>query len=374
VEPFKNLLNAARVREAATALEAASPAFDRRRFERTALHGLDDLEMKARAMHIATALEATLPARFDVACEVIEAALAPPLPVEGEAPAAAGTGIAGWIVWPLGEYVARRGLDQPERALRALHALTQRLTAEFAIRPFIVRHPDVTLSTLLAWTRDPSAHVRRLASEGSRPRLPWGLRLQALVDDPSPTLPILAALQDDPSPYVRRSVANHLNDIAKDHPGVVVRWVGEHLPGASIERRALLSHASRTLVKQGHVEMLGLWGAGEPFAGECRLVVAPRRVRIGDAVRIEATLRSTTDAKQSLVIDYAVHYLRANGTHGRKVFKGWKLAIAPNATHTLVKGHSFRPVTVRSYYPGKHRVELMVNGATMATAELQLVA
>jgi 3-methyladenine DNA glycosylase AlkC len=112
-------------------------------------------------------------------------------------------------------------IDVP-RALRCLHALTQRFTAEFAIRPFIVQHPQRTLATLQRWVHDPSAHVRRLVSEGSRPRLPWGLRLQALVRDPSPTLPLLRALQDDPSAYVRRSVANHLNDIAKDHPALVV--------------------------------------------------------------------------------------------------------------------------------------------------------
>ena len=125
----------------------------------------------------------------------------------------------------------------PERGLAALQAMTQRLTAEFAIRPFIVRHPALVFETLAHWTRDRSAHVRRLCSEGSRPRLPWGLRLNALIDDPSPTLPILAALQDDPSEYVRRSVANHLNDIAKDHPALVAGWLATHLPGASAERR-----------------------------------------------------------------------------------------------------------------------------------------
>ena len=148
----------------------------------------------------------------------------------------------------------------PERALPTLAELTQRFTAEFAIRPFISRHPQPTLDTLARWVHDPSAHVRRLVSEGSRPRLPWGLRLQALVQDPSPTLPLLRALQDDPSAYVRRSVANHLNDIAKDHPDLVARWVGEHRAGASAERAALLRHASRTLIKKGHPEVLAAWG------------------------------------------------------------------------------------------------------------------
>jgi hypothetical protein len=194
-EPFKNLLNAALVRRAGAAIARTARPFDRRRFERLALRGLDALEMKARAMQIADALEATLPEDFASACDAIETALGPPLPIDGiEALGYGGPddGLRGWIVWPLGEFVSRRGMDHPERALRALHALTQRLTAEFAIRRFIVARPEATLATLKAWTRDASPHVRRLASEGSRPRLPWGLRLQALVTDPRPTLPTRA--------------------------------------------------------------------------------------------------------------------------------------------------------------------------------------
>lgn len=376
MEPFKNLLNPALVRAAGQALVRTWPAFDRRAFEHRALPGLEALEMKARAMQIADALEATLPSDFDAACGAIERSLAPP--IDPDVPAGsrieATGGLAGWIVWPLGEFVARRGLDDPERALQALHALTQRLTAEFAIRPLIVRHPELTLATLQRWTRDPSAHVRRLCSEGSRPRLPWGLRLQALVADPSPTLPILAALQDDPSAYVRRSVANHLNDIAKDHPERVVAWVRQHLPQAGAERRALLAHASRTLIKQGHAGMLGLWGAGRAFQGECRLTLAPRRLPVGGRLRIELELRSSARRAQALLIDYAVHHVKADGRTRPKVFKGWKLSLAPGEVRVLSKAHSFAPVTTRRYHPGPHAIELTVNGRIVASASVQLVA
>jgi 3-methyladenine DNA glycosylase AlkC len=373
-EPFKNLLNAALVRGAGHRLSGAWPAFDRRVFERIALSNLDALEMKARAMRIADALEATLPAPFDAACAVIEAALAPPVAVDGVAGERdlARDGLAGWIIWPLGEFVARRGLDHPERALAALHALTQRLTAEFAIRPLIVRHPRLVLDTLQRWTGDASEHVRRLASEGSRPRLPWGLRLHALVADPSPTLPILAALQDDPSAYVRRSVANHLNDIAKDHPALVVDWVRRHLGDATDERRAMLAHASRTLIKQGHAPMLALWGAGRAFEGECRLSVAPQRIAVGDSVTLTLVLRSTASRAQSLLIDYAVHHVKANGGTSPKVFKGWKVEMAPGDSLTLVKRHSFKPVTTRTYHPGRHGISVSINGAVRAEAALTL--
>jgi 3-methyladenine DNA glycosylase AlkC len=374
-EPFKNLLNAPLVRRAGAALARSARPFDRRRFERLALRGLDALEMKARAMQIADALEATLPEDFATACAAIEAALGPPLPIDGlEAVGDAGPdeGLRGWIVWPLGEFVSRRGMDHPERALKALHALTQRLTGEFAIRRFIVAQPEATLATLKAWTRDASPHVRRLASEGSRPRLPWGLRLQALVTDPRPTLPILEALQDDPSAYVRRSVANHLNDIAKDHPALVVDWVRRHLPDASAERRALLRHASRTLIKQGHVDMLALWGAGAPFDGRARLTITPARVAIGDSVQLQLVLRSASGAAQTLLIDYSLCRVTRDGRTATKVFKGWRTTIAAGASLTLTTRHSFKPVTTRRTHPGTYRIEVSVNGVPAAAANVTL--
>jgi 3-methyladenine DNA glycosylase AlkC len=374
MEPFKNLLNAALVRSAGAALARHTKTFDNERFETLALAGLDNLEMKARAMQIADALEATLPVRFDDACRIIESALAAPIDVDNLAGARhdMSDGLAGWIVWPLGEFVARRGVDQPERALAALHALTQRFSAEFAIRRFIVDHPALTLATMQQWTRDPSAHVRRLASEGSRPRLPWGLQLKSLIADPTPTLPILTALQDDPSEYVRRSVANHLNDIAKDHPEVIVDWVEHHLRGASTERRAMLSHASRTLIKQGHADMLALWGAGSAFEGRCTLKIEPKRVTVGDSVAMALSLRSTSQAAQTLLIDYAVHHVKANGSTSAKVFKGWELTLAAGESSTLAKQHSFKPVTTRRYHAGVHAIEVSINGSRSAQARVTL--
>lgn len=375
VEPFKNLLNFAGVRRAGVELERAWPAFDRRDFERIAsAERLAELELKARAMCVADALEATLPDSFDRACSVIEASLGAPVPVDGVAAARdeRATGLAGWIVWPLGEFVARRGLDEPERALRALRELTQRLTAEFAIRPFVVRHPKLVLATLQRWTNDPSAHVRRLCSEGTRPRLPWGLRLDAFVTDPSPTLPLLAALQDDQSEYVRRSVANHLNDIAKDHPDVVVAWVKRHLPDATPARRALLSHASRTLVKSRHPKMLALWGAGAKFVGRVKFTATPARVQIGETVELRLELTSTAAKRQALLIDYVVHHVRANGATSPKVFKGWKLELGARERRELSKRHSFRPVTTRKYYPGRHTFEVSLNGSLVARAHVAL--
>lgn len=371
-EPFKNLINAGLVRACGQHLQRAWRGFDRKDFEARALPGLDALEMKARAMHVADALEATLPGDFDRAAGIIETALAPAAVDDSLAFGISDAGLAGWIGWPLGEFIARRGQADPERGLLALRELTQRFTSEFAVRPFLLNHFTLTLAHLQRWSADPSPHVRRWTSEGSRPRLPWGLQVKALIADPTPTLPLLRALQDDPSAYVRRSVANHLNDIAKDHPGLVAGWLEEHLPGAPAERTALLRHASRTLVKRGDPRVLGAWGLGQRFRGEATLVVSPRRVAVGGSVTLVATLASSSPRAQALAVDYVVHHVKANGSSSPKVFKGWKLELAARATRRLEKAHSLKPITTRVYYPGVHRVELQVNGKVVAEAAFTL--
>ena len=372
-EAFKNLINADTVRSAATHLRRAWPGFDAARFEALALDGLEALEFKARAMHLCVAREATLPEDFHRAAGIIEAALAPPGEGDDLSSLRSGpAGLAGWVVWPLGEYVVRRGQTSPQRALQALHALTQRHTAEWAIRPFIENHPELAFATLARWTTDPSAHVRRRVSEGSRPRLPWGLQLKGLIRDPSPTLPLLRALQDDPSEYVRRSVANHLNDIAKDHPQLIVQWLHEQLPSATPPRRALLKHACRTLIKQGHPQVLQAWGLGKTLHGEASLSLAPKRLAVGESLTLTVQLRSTAARAQTLLIDYAVHHVKASGERTPKVFKGWSLQLGAHESLTLHKRHSMRAVTTRQYYPGRHELDLRINGQVAARAFFDL--
>ncbi|MDP3821856.1 MAG: DNA alkylation repair protein [Burkholderiales bacterium] len=373
MEPFKNLINKGTVEAIGMALQKAWPAFDRKRFQKLAQTGLDALEFKARARHVSAALESTLPEDFDQAAALLEATLAPPGAQNDPRWAQVGNGsLAGWAVWPMGEYVSRRGLQSPHRGLATLHALTQRFTAEWPIRAFIEQHPELTFATLALWARDPSEHVRRLVSEGSRPRLPWGLQLKGLIKDPAPTLPLLLALQDDASDYVRRSVANHLNDIAKDHPALVAEWLEEHLTDASPERRALLKHATRTLVKKGDPRVLKAWGLGKPLRGSATLAITPKRVSVGDSLELSMTLASSAARAQKLVIDYAVHHVKANGSTSDKVFKGWVLELAANEERTLRKSHSMRLITTRVYHAGHHAVDLRINGQVVASAGFDL--
>ncbi len=371
-EAFKNLLNAGLVRDAAVHLARHTPDFDAKAFVKRATTGLDTLELKARTLHICAALEATMPSDFDSAACAFEAAMAAPTAEGDEPPAGLQAGLRGWFLWPVGEYIARQGQDRPERALAALHALTQRSTAEFAIRPFIVKHPDLSFATLARWVSDESHHVRRLVSEGSRPRLPWGLQLKSLIQDPGPALPLLRALQDDPSDYVRRSVANHLNDIAKDHPALVAQWLHEHLPDAPKERRALLKHASRTLIKAGDAAVLKAWGLGASFKGDARLVVTPKRLALGGQVQLSLQLQSASRKPQRLAVDYAVHHVKAHGGTSAKVFKGWQLELPALGEVTLIKRHVLKPITTRRYHAGRHGVAVQINGGVVAEAHFDL--
>lgn len=379
-EPFKNFINTDTIAAAARHLSRVDPSFDAAGFRQDAAHDLDALEFKARAMQIADAMDRYLPAEFARAADILEQALHPadvPLDAEGEPKSSLlpdpDAGMHGWVLWAVGDVVARRGLHHPERAFECLHAVTRRFTAEFAIRPLLAAHPDVGFAYLQRWVCDPSAHVRRLVSEGSRPRLPWGLRLQALVQDPRPSLPLLQILQDDPSSYVRRSVANHLNDIAKDHPQLVTQWLERYLPGASPQRAAALRHASRVLIKQGDTATLRAWGLTPGLSGTARAWVSAQRCRVGESVTVLVDLDgSQARTEQQLEIDLRVHFCKALGKTSAKVFKAWKLNLAAGERKTLSKQLSFRPVTTRSLYPGAHQIDIQVNGQILATTTVDL--
>jgi 3-methyladenine DNA glycosylase AlkC len=249
--PLKSLLGPTCVGLIAESFAAVVPGFDVASFVREACEGLDALELKPRAAHIAAALARQLSRDERVACEQLVAAMGPELARTEK------NGLAPFFYLPHSSFLHGHVADL-EAGLAACHALTQRFTAEFAIRPFLVREPVRSLEVIAGWTWDPSPHVRRLASEGTRPRLPWAERLPAFVKDPSPLLPLLDRLVDDPEPYVRRSVANHVGDIAKDHPAVAFELCGRWLDAPTTLRRAVVRHAVRHPVKKGVAEAVHL--------------------------------------------------------------------------------------------------------------------
>jgi 3-methyladenine DNA glycosylase AlkC len=234
-------------------LALAYPRFDRAAFREAALTGLAPLAILQRGRHLARVMRAQLPARYEDALDVLLRSLTPPLT------RTEGLGLGVFFYLPHVSFVAAYGLDRAgnggrdpfEASMRAQYELTRRFTAEFSLRVFLQQEQQRTLAQLLQWTRDPDPHVRRLCSEGSRPRLPWAERIPAFVTDPRPTLPLLEALKDDPDLYVRRSVANHLGDIAKDHPDLAFEICARWVAGASEERKWLIRHAVRHPAKHG---------------------------------------------------------------------------------------------------------------------------
>ena len=361
-EPLKNLLHPGVVTAIADALDRNADGFDCRTFVALAGDGLEALELMQRALQIRDALVETLPQSFPDAA----AALAACLP-QGDAP-----GLTGWSLLPLSQYIALRGLDHFDLSLPLLRALTPHFTAEFGIRVFIDRDQERALATIRAWTEDPDHHVRRLASEGTRPRLPWAMRLPKLIRDPHPILPILTALLDDPEDYVRRSVANSLNDIAKDHPDMVAAFVAEHIGGASAERRQLLRHASRTLLKQGHPAALSNFGFVAPAGIAAKFFLDRSEIVLGESLNLRLAVSHDAKTSQKVMIDYAVHHRKANGTTSPKVFKWTSATLAPGASIEIEKRHAIRPITTRRYYPGAHRIVILVNGQEAAEAAFDL--
>ncbi|MEZ4443561.1 MAG: DNA alkylation repair protein [Polyangiaceae bacterium] len=354
------------VRAIADQVAAASTAFERDVFERRAMRGLTRLEFGGRVQQIADALRASLPDDVPRALEILEDSLPPILPTTEEV-----TG--GYRQWPIGQFIADHGLPHLEASFSAMIALTQRFSSEFAVRPFVERRAEETFARLLQLTEHESAHVRRWCSEGTRPRLPWGKKLHALVADPSPIWPILEALKDDPERYVQRSVANNLGDIAKDHRAAVVSRCAEWAtPPCSEDRAWLVRHALRVPIKDGDPGALAIVGFSAPRRLEASFAVSPARVALGGEVRLVARLATTARQAQPLLVDYVVHYPRKRGETSPKVFKWTTLELPARGEITLEKRHAMRTTTIRALYPGLHRVELQVNGRRVAEVGFEL--
>jgi len=372
-EAFKNFFSRTLIEGMGDHFVRVWPAFDRSGFVSAASSGLEQLELKERSAQITAAIASFFPGDFEKSASIVLMSLAP---VEG---ANIGNtqvnrnGIDGWAVMPMSDYVGLYGRNHFDLAMSVQKEMTRRSSSEFGIRYLILDDPQRALATLATWTDDPDHHVRRLVSEGSRPRLPWGMRLPVFVADPSPLLPLLEALKDDESEYVRRSVANNLNDIAKDHAGVVARVAREWLRDANDKRKKLVKHACRSLIKQGHQETLAVLGFDPPDIEVEQFTIRTPVVNFGHSLEFELSLTSTSKQSQPLIIDYAIHHRKANGKTTPKVFKWKTIALDQQASHAAIRKHPLRQITTRVYYPGMHRVEILINGVSFGGAEFELI-
>ena len=348
-------MDAAVVDELARRFIAVAADFDVCGFTDRTVPQLAGLELKARIELIARELWRALGDRdptASLAC-LVEVARAEP-PVDG------------WAAWPLATVVELFGTSRPSEALDAMEHVTQRMSCEFAIRPFLRDHYDATYARLLAFTDHDDERVRRLPSEGTRPRLPWGMKVQRLLDDPRPGLTLLHRLRHDPSETVRRSVANHLNDVAKTHPELVVETLATWMNEPETDRR-MVAHALRTLVKRGEPGALGVLGfTTEPQVVVERFDVSPAVVAMGAHIVLAAELRSVATGPQRLVVDFVVHHVNASGATSPKVFKWTTIDLGPGERRALTKRRLIQQASTRTYRAGTHHVELQVGGRVVA--------
>jgi 3-methyladenine DNA glycosylase AlkC len=367
-EPLKNRYGADVPRAIAAMISAVYPGFKSAMFVREVLAGYDALELMPRGKKIAQALRRHLPEDYESALAILLDSLDQP---HGRDTSLT---LGSFLYLPHTMFVAEFGLAHFEASMRAQHALTQRFTAEFSIRPFLEQHPDATLRQLEKWASDPSPHVRRLVSEGTRPRLPWAPRLRQFQADPTPVLALLELLNDDPELYVRRSVANSLNDIGKDHPELLSRVAKAWLKDASAERTWVVRHALRSAIKRGDGGALKVMGFGKTAkVAVGNIQITPGAAVMGAAVTIAFELTNKQARTQNLLVDLAVHFVKANGQARAKVFKLKTLELAPGQTARFAKKLPLAERTTRKHYPGDHNVDVILNGQAQALGAFELV-
>lgn len=357
-----DLLGPRQIAELCESLERAAPerAFDAL-LETTALLG--PLSLRARTDLAAHTLVGIFP-QYSAAAAAFRTALQDPA-------------FSGWAIWPVTEAAVTLALTQGDSqafddCLDLLAELTPRLTSEFAIRRLLSADLGRALARIQAWTADPDPHVRRLASEGTRPYLPWAVRVAGLTDRPDATVPILDSLHSDPSDYVRRSVANHLNDLARHAPGTVLALASRWQESGTPESAWIIRRGLRTLVKKGNPDALALMGfrpadvAVEGPHSETVLLTLPA------VLSFDCVLTNRSAAAARLAVDYVVHYVKASGSTASKVFKLAVLDLEPGESRRLSGRHAFHQMTTRRHYAGLHHLELQVNGVRHGRLEFDV--
>ncbi len=356
---LKEIFNAERLQHIADEMSAVYPAFKAKAFLKHAQDGLAELSVMQRMARVAESLHAVLPLDYEDSLEVLFE-LAPRLN-------------SGFVSMCLPHYVASYGGHAFDTSMDALKYFTTFGSSEFAIRYFLRSDLERSLERMHDWTREENHHVRRLASEGSRPRLPWSFRLEAVQADPLLAAGILDRLKADESLYVRKSVANHLNDVTKVHQ----EWVLDTIEGWSLDNKHtawIAKHALRSLIKQGNVRALTVIGAGAKAEVELLDVrVEPAVVRLGEAITLSFTVKSMVAHEQRLVIDYAIEYVKANGGVSRKVFKLKTLGLAGFGTEVVRRNQVIKDFTTRKHFAGRHGVQVMVNGEVLGSAAFEVL-
>lgn len=283
-----------------------------------------------------------------------------------------GVGDDGLAYMFLPDYLETYGIDFFQESAEALELVTQFVSCEFAVRPFILKYQDQMISKMREWSLHPNHKVRRLASEGSRPRLPWAMGIPYLKKDPSSILPILENLKLDDSEYVRRSVANSLNDIAKDHPQLVIE-IAKKWSGISTQTDAIVKHGSRTLLKQGHSDILKHYGLNDDGISLSNFKLLSPTVTIGDRILFSFTVRNENLEERKVRLEYAVYYKKQNGQNTKKVYKISERQYLPGSEIEIIRAQKFVLITTRKFHPGDHQISIIINGSEKEKLSFELI-
>jgi 3-methyladenine DNA glycosylase AlkC len=316
----------------------------------------DQLALKERMRRITISLYSTLTKEYKTALEILYK-VAPKF-----------TGLKG-IIFP--DYVELYGLEDWDESMKALAYFTPFSTSEFAVRPFLIKDLERMLDQMIKWSSHPDEHIRRLASEGSRPRLPWGQSVPSIKANPKMTFPILNNLKEDDSLYVRKSVANHLNDISYTHPDYVLNiandWYGNHTYTDWI-----IKHACRALLKKGNQRALLLFGyQDDPSIEVNDFKLDKDCISIGDSIHFSFTITSKTE--RLVRVEYAIDYVKANGQRSKKVFMISTLKMNSNESKNFSKTQSFKELTTRKHYRGTHTISIIINGSIKTSLDFDIV-
>jgi 3-methyladenine DNA glycosylase AlkC len=359
---FKNWINEQVVKSLSSEIFLFYPKFNAKEFCKIS-NELGPLELKARVLLITTQLRVYLPDDYKEALSIIVKVFK-------------NDKLQGFSLWPFSEYIGQFGLNDFDDSLKAMYLMTQKFTSEFAVRPFFLKDHKKVLKYFLKWSTDKNEHVRRWTSEGSRPLLPWGMRLPLFVMDPTHTILLLEKLKYDEKIYVRKSVANHLNDIAKNHPQIVVEvlrsWENECPEKHKDKIHWIKKHALRVLIKKGYAPAMKLMGVSKPKIKLEKFKILKNKVKVNEKLIFDFIVRSTSSEPQKLIIDYKIHFMKANGTHGSKVFKLKTFQLGPKEILAISKSHSLKPITTMKYYNGIHHLGIQINGEVMVQTEFEL--
>jgi len=364
--PLKDLYSPVFYERLTHALTAAIPGFDKSLFiKKIFTPEFEFQELKERMKHTTKVLHVFLPEDYPQTIVLIKKTI--------EQIRTQGIGEDGLAYMFLPDYIETYGIDDFETSVEALEFVTQFVSCEFAVRPFILKYGNEMILRMHKWSLHENHKVRRLASEGSRPRLPWAMGIPFLKKDPSSILPILENLKTDPSPYVRRSVANSLNDIAKDHPRVVLN-MAKNWSGLGPETDAIIKHGSRTLLKQGHADILKHYGLTDEGILLKDFKILTRRISIGESLEFSFSIFNGNASEKKVRLEYAIYYKKQNGQNTKKVYRISERTYPAGAAINIIRKQKFVLITTRKFHLGDHQISIIINGAEKDILNFDLTA